>query len=75
MKPEMAHAMNPNSISWACHRVGGHQVPRAVPPMKLEAHTGINTSAAAPARKNWERNPQANRLIFMKARIPVAHSF
>ena len=50
--PAMALAMNPNSISCACHRVGGQAEPRDVPSAKFDAHTGTSSSAAQPASRN-----------------------
>jgi hypothetical protein len=57
MNPAIALAMNPNSISCACHNVGGHPDPRGVPATKLTAHSGTNRTPATPARKKLERDP------------------
>jgi hypothetical protein len=60
-KPATVAPMNPNSISWPCHSVGGQSVTRVVPRAKLAAHQGTKTTAASPeARKNG-RNPYAKR--------------
>ena len=57
MNPAIALAIKPNSISCACHNVGGHPEPKEVPVTKLIAQSGIKSMAATPAKKKLERKP------------------
>ena len=68
----MAAPTKPNTISCACHKVGGQLVPRGTPNTQIATHAGISANAANPAKRKVGRNPLANnRLrILVSSNIP-----
>ena len=55
--PAIAAQVNPNSISCACHNVGGQSVPRDTPNEKFAAHHGTSTSPLQAAPRKKGRKP------------------